>query len=185
MSLMRAALIVLLAAGAVSTAPAAEAASWPQFRGPNRDGICPETGLLESWPEGGPPLAWKMTGLGKGLSSLSIVGGKIFTTGDRGDEQFVTAFDLAGHKELWATKLGGAWKDPASPGARCTPTVDGDLVYATGTYGDLVCVQAKDGKEVWRKNFGTDFGGKMMTMWAFSESPLVDGDKLVCTPGGS
>jgi len=153
---------------------------WPQFRGPNRDGKSAETGLLKSWPKEGPPLLWQMPGLGKGYSSVSIVGGKLYTMGDRNEEQFVICIDPATQKELWAAKVGGPWGD----GPRCTPTVDGERVYAIGTHGDLVCVESAGGKEVWRKNFGKDFGGKMMTVWGYSESPLVDGDKLVCTPGG-
>jgi len=159
---------------------------WPQFRGKNRDGKSSETGLLSSWPQDGPPLAWKITGLGKGFSSISIASGKIFTMGDRKqtdnpekEAQFMIAFDLATKKELWASRVGEPWGD----GPRCTPTVDGDLVYAIGTHGDLVCMQVSDGKEVWRKNFSKDFGGKMMSGWGYSESPLIDGDKLLCTPG--
>ncbi|MHB1033777.1 MAG: PQQ-binding-like beta-propeller repeat protein [Pirellulales bacterium] len=159
----------------------ASAADWPQFRGPNRDGVSTEKGLLQEWPEAGPPLAWKMTGLGRGYATVSIAGGKIFTMGDRGESQYVIAFDFNTHKELWATKVGGPWGDG---GPRCTPTVDGDLCYALGTNGQLVCLQTATGKEVWRKDFGKDFGGKMMSGWTWSESPLVDGQKLICTPGG-
>jgi outer membrane protein assembly factor BamB len=100
--------------------------------------------------------------------------------GDRNEEQFVICIDLATQKELWAAKVGKPWGD----GPRSTPTVDGERVYAIGTHGDLVCVESATGEEVWRKNFGKDFGGKMMSGWGYSESPLVDGDKLVCTPGG-
>ncbi len=163
------------------TAALASAADWPQFRGPNRDGISTEKGLLQEWPEAGPPLAWKMTGLGRGYASISIAGGKIFTMGDRGDSQYVIAFDLNTRKELWATKAGGPWGDG---GPRCTPTVDGELCYALGTNGELVCLEVATGKEVWRKKFEKDFGGKMMSGWTWSESPLVDGQKLICTPGG-
>jgi outer membrane protein assembly factor BamB len=159
----------------------ASAADWPQFRGPNRDGVSTEKGLLQEWPEAGPPLAWKMTGLGRGYATVSIAGGKIFTMGDRGESQYVIAFDFNTHKELWATKVGGPWGDG---GPRCTPTVDGDLCYALGTNGQLVCLQTATGKEVWRKDFNKDFGGKMMSGWTWSESPLVDGQKLICTPGG-
>jgi len=165
-----------MAAGAVP--------DWPEFRGPQRDGKCGETGLLQQWPEGGPKLLWKREGLGKGYSTVSIVGDKIFTTGDLEREgsnsQYIIALDLNTQKELWTARVG----PPHASGPRCTPTVDGDLVYAIGTSGDLVCAEVATGKVVWRKNFETDFGGKMMSMWKFSESPLVDGEKLVCTPGG-
>ncbi|MHC4572852.1 MAG: PQQ-binding-like beta-propeller repeat protein [Planctomycetota bacterium] len=156
---------------------------WPQFRGPNRDGKSLERGLLTRWPEGGPPVAWKVEGLGKGFSSVSIAGGKIFTMGDRDDKQWVIALDLGTRKELWAAKVGEPWKT-GKGGPRCAPTIDGGLVFVIGTHGDLVCLEAATGKERWRRNFGRDFGGKMMSKWGYSESPLVDGDKLVCTPGG-
>ncbi|HYW81162.1 MAG TPA: PQQ-binding-like beta-propeller repeat protein, partial [Thermoguttaceae bacterium] len=160
------------------------AADWPQFHGPSRDAKSTETGLLQEWPEKGPTLLWKMEGLGEGYSTVSIVDGKVFTMGDLGEEddrsQFVIAFDLATRQKLWATRVG----EPHRDGSRCTPTVDGGLVYAIGTSGDLVCVRADTGELVWKKNFEADFGGKMMSGWRYSESPLVDGDQVVCTPGG-
>jgi outer membrane protein assembly factor BamB len=172
---------VLLAADSSSTQPG----DWPQFHGPNRDAICTETGLLQQWPEGGPKLLWKIEGLGKGYSTVSITGGRIFTMGDRrppgqSESQFVIALDLGSRKELWATRVG----PPHEDGPRCTPTVDGELLYAIGTEGDLVCLETATGKVRWRKSFPRDFGGRMMTGWKYSESPLVDGEKLVCTPGG-
>ncbi len=158
---------------------------WPRFRGPNCDGICTETGLLQQWPEGGPPLLWKHQGLGRGYSTVTIADGRIFTMGDRADAdgqtaQFVIALDLDTHEELWATRIGPPHRD----GPRCTPTIDGPLAYALGTEGDLVCLEVATGKIRWRKSLPDDFGGKMMSVWKFSESPLVDGDRLVCTPGG-
>jgi outer membrane protein assembly factor BamB len=160
-------------------------ADWPQFHGPRRDSICRERGLLQQWPEGGPKLLWTLEGLGKGYSSAAIVRGRIFTMGDRpgpGGEpvQFVMAFDLTRRSELWATQLGAAFND----GPRCTPTVVGDLVYALGTDGDLLCLDAATGTVRWRKNLAQDLGGKMMSGWKYSESPLVDGERLICTPGG-
>ena len=170
----------------LASAGLAAAADWPQFRGPNRDGKCEETGLLHQWPAEGPKLLWKLTGLGRGYATISVVGGKFFTMGDRkgeGDEesQCVLAFDLASRKELWATRIGPPHRDG---GPRCTPTVDGELLYVVGTDGDLACLETATGKIRWQKNFARDFGGKMMSVWKFSESPLVDGEKLVCTPGG-
>ena len=161
------------------------AADWPQFHGPNRDNLCLEKGLLDKWPEAGPKLLWKMTGLGKGYSSVAIVGGKLYTMGDResegGSRQTVMAIDLESRKPLWGTPIGPSHKD----GPRCTPTVDGELLYVVGTDGDLVCLETSTGKIRWQKNFDRDFGGRMMSVWKFSESPLVDGDRVVCTPGGS
>lgn len=172
-------------AGMAVLARPAEGGDWPQFRGPNRDGKCEETGLLKQWPEGGPKLLWTMTGLGRGYSTVAIVGGRVYTMGDRkGDDgeksQYVLAFDLASRKELWATRIG----PPHTDGPRCTPTVDGQFLYALGTDGDFVCLETATGKALWRKSFPKDFGGKMMSVWRFSESPLVDGDQVVCTPGG-
>ena len=158
---------------------------WPEFHGPRRDSICRERGLLEEWPEGGPKKLWALGGLGRGYSSVAIAGGKLFTMGDRpaGDEQsqYVIAFDLETRKELWAAPVGPPHVDG---GPRCTPTVDGNRVYAIGTEGDLVCVDAATGDVCWRKSFVDDFEGKFMSVWKFSESPLVDGERLVCTPGG-
>jgi len=161
-------------------------ADWPQFHGPVRDSICREKGLLQTWPEGGPKQLWTLEGLGRGYSTISIAQGKLFTMGDRVDangaeSQYVIAFDLQTRKELWAARVGPAHSDG---GPRCTPTVDGPSLYAIGTDGDLVCVNAKSGRLRWAKNLVDDFQGKFMAVWKFSESPLVDGDRLICTPGG-
>lgn len=161
----------------------AEAADWPQWRGANRDGIGTETSLLRSWPEGGPKLLWEITGLGKGYSSLAIVDGKLYTMGDVRLEsekvQCVLAYDLSTRKRLWAAEVGPTHSD----GPRCTPTIDDGLIYAIGTAGNVVCVEADTGKVRWQKNFQSDLGGRNPG-WKFSESPLIDGGKLLCTPGG-
>lgn len=154
---------------------------WPQWRGPNRDGVATEKSLLKKWSEEGPPLAWKVGGLGSGYSSVAVADGKIFTLGKRSGSEFLIAIDENGHKELWAARLGRPWND----GPRSTPTVDGDRVYAVGPHGDLICVSTAQGKEIWRRSFAKDFGGRMMSGWGFCESPLIDGDKLLCTPGGA
>ena len=165
---------------------AAEAADWPQWRGPDREGRSAETGLLKEWPEGGPKLLYEITGLGTGFSSVAIVAGKLYTMGDispdSGSEkvQCVIAYDLGTKNRLWAAQVGS----PHSDGPRCTPTVDGGLVYAIGTSGNVVCVDAGSGKVLWKKNFQTDLDGGENPGWKFSESPLVDGGKLLCTPGG-
>jgi outer membrane protein assembly factor BamB len=160
---------------------------WPQWRGPNRDGICRETGLLQQWPEGGPTLLWEITGLGSGFSTVSIADGKLYSMGDRdaagGKAQFVYTYDLQTRKELWAARVGPGYTD-TNGGPRGSVTVDGSLAYAIGTEGDVVCVDVQDGKIVWTKNLLTDLGGTRNITWKFSESPLVDGDKLLCTPGG-
>jgi outer membrane protein assembly factor BamB len=178
---------VLLVATAAAPPALAAGGDWHQWRGPKRDGLCTETGLHKQWPEGGPKLLWKMTGVGTGYSSLSIADGRFFTMGDRGPRraaaQFVMAYDLKTRKELWATRAGRPHRG-GEPGPRCTPTVDGNLLYTVGPHGTVTCLESATGKVRWQKNFVSDFGGKMSTMWKFSESPLVDGEKLVCTPGG-
>ena len=179
---MKKSFVVLAAVLAVSSV--AFAADWPQWHGPKRDNISTETGLLASWPAGGPSLAWKVTDIGGGFSSVSVVGDRIFTVGDFGESAFVEALSLKDGKNLWKTKLGKSGGGGGYPGPRATPTVDGDLLFVTGQYGDLVCLHVADGKEVWRKNLEHDFGGKMMSGWGYAESPLVDGENLVCTPGG-
>ena len=168
-----------LTAAATGTSP-----EWPQWRGPNRDDVAHESGLLARWPEAGPPLAWKASGLGGGFSSVAISGGRIYTLGDREGSQQVVAMNLADGKILWTAKLGPIWEDEYG-GPRGTPSVDGERVYALGTDGDLVCLNAATGKEVWRKNLARDFGGSMMSSWRWSESPLIDGDRLIVTPGAA
>jgi outer membrane protein assembly factor BamB len=161
---------------------------WLGFHGPGRDSLCRERGLLKTWPKEGLRLLWKLEGLGRGLSSVSIADGRLFTMGDRPSQgeselQFVMAYDLQTRKLLWATPIGPTHQGD-QPGPRCTPTINGELVYALGTEGDLVCLDAATGAVRWRKSLPNDFGGKMMTGWKYTESPLVDGDKVICTPGG-
>jgi len=177
------ALALLLVAGLGSLA----ADDWPQWRGPNRDAISKESGLLKEWPASGPRLVWKAAGLGSGYSTVAVVGERIYTTGDRPDANYLVALNRADGKILWSAKLGGkagapGWGGFAGP--RATPTVDGDLVFAVDQWGEMACFNAGDGKELWRKNFTTDFGGARPE-WGFSESPLVDGDRVMVTPGGS
>ena len=160
-------------------------ADWPQFRGPNYDDVSRETGLLRQWPAGGPTLAWKATGLGLGFSGVSIVGDRLFTMGDRAGAQYVIALSLRTHKELWATKVGPAFVKNFK-GPRCTPTVEGGLVAALTPQGVLVCLDAGDGQELWRHDLVNEYGAQKMqpTEYAYAESPLIDRDKIVCTPGG-
>jgi outer membrane protein assembly factor BamB len=166
-----------------SQAMAQTAALWPQWRGPNRDGISKETGLLKQWPAEGPPLVWKATGAGRGYSSFSIADGKLYTMGLRGNREFVIAFDIATGKEAWATAHGSAFRNDRGDGPRGTPTIDGDRVYALGGNGDLSALDAKTGKIVWSKNVLKEFGGANIT-WGISESPLVLGNKVLVNPGG-
>lgn len=161
------------------------AADWPQWRGVARDGKSAETGLLTKWPEGGPKLAWKATGLGSGYTNLAVAGDHLYTMGDIDKASRLLALNADGGKVVWSVKVG----KPGAPGwggfggPRCTPTVDGGQVFAVDQWGEFVCVNAADGKELWRKSYEKDFGAERPE-WGFSESPLVDGDKVVVTPGG-
>lgn len=157
---------------------------WPQWHGPNRDAVSKEKGLLHKWPDGGPKVVWKAKGLGGGYSAPSIAAGRIFGMSFRNGEEVVWALTEKDGKELWNRKIAGAGKVGYGDGPRCTPTVDGDRLYALGVSGDLACLDVADGKIVWQKNLAKDFGGRMMSSWGYSESPLIDGDKLICTPGG-
>jgi outer membrane protein assembly factor BamB len=161
----------------------AQSGDWPQWRGPNRDGVSKETGLLKQWPTDGPPLVWKATGAGTGYSSLAITGGRIYTMGVRGDREYVIAFDANTGKELWATANGDRYRDSRGDGPRGTPTIDGDRLYALGGNGDLSAIDTKTGKIIWAINILQKFGGQNPN-WGISESPLVIGEKLLVNAGG-
>jgi outer membrane protein assembly factor BamB len=186
-SLLMKPLPLLILCNALTLAPvlSGAGADWPQWRGPNRNDLCSETGLLKAWPAGGPPLAWKATGLGEGYAGVAIVGDRIYTMGDFADGSQLLALNAADGKRVWATPVGKSGGGGGYPGPRCTPTVDGDLIFALNQHGDLVCAETATGKARWRKNLIKDFGGKMMSGWGYAESPLVDGNKVVCTPGGA
>jgi hypothetical protein len=164
---------------------------WPQFRGPKRDGLSAETGLLKSWPKSGPKLVWSFKNAGLGFSSYSVVGNTFYTLGSRDNDEIILALDALKGTELWTVKLGPIFTSEENvqwgDGPRSTPTIDGKRLYALGAQGELVCldISAAKPKEVWRKNLITDFGGVMMTGWGYSESPLVDGKLLLVTPGGN
>jgi outer membrane protein assembly factor BamB len=172
------------------------AADWPQYRGPNRDDVSPETGLLQAWPKGGPALAWAYENAGVGYSPPSVVGNRVYVTGGRDDKEFLIALDAKGKdvKEVWAAEIGPTfrWKGNSwSAGPSATPTVDGDRVFALGGNGDFLCVDTA-GKEKWRVNLPKDLEGEVNPIgggpknlgWGFTGSPLVDGDQLVIAPGG-
>ena len=164
----------------------ASADDWPQWQGPDRNAISKETGLLKEWPKDGPPLGWKTVGLGGGDSAPSIAAGRIYGMANRGEDEVVWALSEKDGKELWVTRLGPALKQQvpqSKEGPGCTPTVDGALLYVEGLGGDVACLQVNDGKVVWRRSLTSDFGGRV-PMWSYRESPLVDGEKLICTPGG-
>ncbi|VTS06675.1 PQQ-binding-like beta-propeller repeat protein [Tuwongella immobilis] len=161
------------------------AADWPQWRGPNRDGKSSETGLNPSLSE--PKLLWTATGLGNSYSGPAIVGDRIYSMGadKTGNVEYLFCLDATNGKELWRTVFAKFVDNNWGGGPRGNPTVDGDRVYGLGAGGDLVCLNTKDGSKVWAVNFPKDLGGKMMSSWNFSESVLIDGDRVICTPGGS
>jgi len=184
-SFRRGALLALLPLSLTGAALAASG-DWPQFRGPNRDSLSQDTGLLQQLPPAGPPLVWKATGLGAGYSTVSIVGNRVYTIGENNNSSQVIALDAADGEPVWKTRLGksGAPGMPSFEGPRSTPTVEGGLLVAVSQWGDLACLDAAAGKELWRKDYDKDFGGKRPS-WGFSESPLIDGEKVVITPGGA
>ena len=156
------------------------AIDWPQWRGPDRSGTSKESGLLQSWPEDGPKLLWEGGAVGVGFSSLAIKGEYIFTMGDKDGSSHLFCLQKSDGKEIWKVQVGKPGGNYS--GTRCTPTVDEDAVYALGQFGDLICVEVRTGRERWRKNIQQDFGGQAGG-WNYSESVLIDGDLLLCSPG--
>jgi outer membrane protein assembly factor BamB len=161
----------------------ASAADWPQWRGPGRDGKSAETGLLASWPAGGPRLIWKAQGLGEGYSPFAVVGSRLYTQGQQGDQQFVLALDVSTGKQLWKTPSGRSFRIEQGNGPRGTPTIDEDRLYALASDGMLVCLEIGTGKRIWGYNIGQRFGGSV-PKWGYTESPLIEGDRIFVTPGG-
>jgi len=155
---------------------------WPGWRGPNRTDISAETGLLKSWPKGGPKRVWIYEDAGSGYSGPAIVGDKLFTLGTRDDAEHLIALNALTGKELWLIKLSEVLENRWGNGPRSSPTVDGEFVYAMSGTGTLVCVNASNGKTVWKVEMST-LGGRRPG-WGYCESVLIDGEKVVCTPGG-
>lgn len=163
------------------------AEDWPQWQGPNRNAISSETGLLQQWPESGPPLAWKVDGLGGGDSAPAIADGKIFGMSNRDGQEIVWALSESEGKELWATPLGIAVEQrmpQSKEGPGGTPTVDGDRLYVIGMGGRVACLNTNEGDIVWQRSMTEEFGGTLPA-WSYRESPLVDDNKVICTPGSS
>jgi outer membrane protein assembly factor BamB len=181
-----------LSTGGASAQAAADppgATDWPQWRGPNRDGVSPQTGLLKQWPAKGPALAWWADLHGIGYSAPAVVGDRVFVAAaeDEGKwtREFALCLDATNGIELWRVPLpvgDGNSSADWGPGPRATPAVSDGLVYLLGPRGDLVCLKAADGARVWAVNL-KDFGGGI-PLWGYAESVLVDGDVVVCTPGG-
>jgi outer membrane protein assembly factor BamB len=171
-----------LVLAATASALTATAGDWPQWRGPNRDDVSAETGLLKQWPASGPRQVWVFRDAGLGYSGYSIAGGKLYTMGLRGDMEFLIAVDASSGKQLWSAEIAPIFKNGWGDGPRGTPTVDGDRVYAMSGNGTLLCANAATGKPLWTARM-TAFGGRTPN-WGYTESVLVDGNRVVCTPGG-
>jgi len=172
---------ILLAAAVASGAAAGT--DWPQWRGPNRDGVSAETGLLKQWPPGGPPVVWTATGLGNGYGSVAVQGDRVFVQGTAGASSAVFCLKRQDGGKVWSRALGRSLDQDKGGGPRGTPTVDGDVLFALSEAGDLACLRVSDGGVVWARNILADFDGRNPT-WLISESPLVDGAHVVVTPGG-
>lgn len=157
---------------------------WPQWRGPSRDGVSREHGRLSDWSKHAPQLEWIVDGMGRGYASVAIADGRLYTTGNFDDGQGVVAVDSQTGKSIWRRTITSGAPEHQYPGSRCTPTIDGDRVYAITSDGRIACLKTADGEIVWSQDF-QQWGGKMMSRWGFAESPLVDGDRVICTPGGA
>ena len=158
------------------------AADWPCFNGPRQDNISPDTGLLKEWPAEGPKLLFKFDKCGKGYSSVSVVGDTLYTAGDFEDDCMVIALDSSG-KQKWAAPAGGTWNS-SYPGTRATPTIDGDNLYIMNALGEINCLNAKDGTVKWTTNVSFKLKGKKGN-WGYAESPIVDGNNLLCMVGSA
>ncbi len=165
-------------------AASAGAADWPQWRGLQRDGLSPEKGLLVPWPAAGPKMLWKTQGLGEGYSSFAVADGRLYTQGQRGSQAYLIALDVGSGNKVWETAVGAAFHESRGNGPRGTPTVDGDRIYAVAGDGSILCADLKTGKRVWGFNAVREFGGRVPN-WGISESPLIDGSRVIVTPGGS
>jgi outer membrane protein assembly factor BamB len=156
---------------------------WPQWQGPDRTGLSKETGLLKQWPANGPPLVWSATNLGVGYGSIAVKDDRIFLQGSNGRQSLLFSLRRADGKTVWSKALGSSGFNDRGSGPRGTPTVDGDRLYVLTENGDLHCLKAQDAASVWQRNILADFGGRNIP-WLISESPLVDGNDVIVTPGG-
>jgi outer membrane protein assembly factor BamB len=176
-------LLVLLASASLVQTQAPVSSDWPQWRGPARSGISPETGLLRTWPKGGPAAVWNVADLGAGYGSVAVAGDRVYVQGMRNRQSMVTSLARADGRVLWSRALGQAGSNDRGPGPRSTPTVDGDRLYVLTENGHLACLRAADGSVVWQRNILSDFRARNIN-WLLSESPLVDGGRVFVSPGG-
>lgn len=175
-----------LAERKLSDRKADPAVDWPQWRGPNRDGVSTETGLLASWPTDGPKVLWEAK-TGDGFASVAIAKGRAFTIFQDGDHEAVVAWDAETGREIWRYRYECAYKNNYGNGPRSTPTIDGDTIYTVGGSGLMHCLDAftdqPNGKVVWKKDLMEGFAAKV-PKWGVAFSPLVEGDRVFIMPGG-
>ncbi len=175
--------LTCVVASAIALSAQSAAVDWPQWRGPDRTGVSTETGLLAQWPRSGPPVAWSAAMLGAGYGAVSVQGDRVYLQGMRNNQSVVSTLNRADGKPVWVRILGPAGDNDRGPGPRSTPTIDGDRLYALSETGDLACLRVSDGTVVWQRNILKEFKGEN-PYWLLSESPLVDGNLVIVTPGG-
>jgi outer membrane protein assembly factor BamB len=178
------ALFLVIALPVITMSKPAPEADWPQWRGPMRNGLSSETGLLKSWPENGPTVSWTITNLGDGYGSLAIRGDRIYVQGAVEGKSTVFCLNRANGSRIWEVMLGPKVNESRGNGPRSTPTLDGDKVYVLTENGDLACLRERDGARVWGKNILQEYGASN-PKWLLSESPLIDGNRLIVSPGGN
>ena len=177
------ALVLVVGVTVSVAAQLAPGVDWPQWRGPDRTGLSKETGLMKQWPATGPPRVWLTSNLGAGYGSIAVTASRIFVQGLKGSESTVSSLNQADGKLVWSKAVGPTGSNDQGPGPRGTPTVDGDRLYVLTENGDLVCFRIQDGSVLWQRNILKDFSGRNIP-WLISESPLVDGNNVIVTPGG-
>jgi outer membrane protein assembly factor BamB len=176
-------MVLATAITAMLASGVALAEDWPQFRGPNQDGISGETGLLDNWPATGPKEVWRIK-LGQGYSAIAVVGDTLFTMFAQGKDEFAASFDAATGKERWRVRVDSTWKDGQGDGPRSTPTVDDGVVYVVSGSGKFYALSARDGKEIWHRDLRKDYSATI-PRWGFSASAVIDGDHVLLEVGGS
>ena len=183
MTLRPALTLVFVLGTLVSTLTQSATADWPQWQGPDRNGLSTETGLRKQWPAGGPPQLWTIATLGGGYGSIAVKGDQIFVQGARDHQSIVYVLGRTNGRGLWSKAIGPAGTNDRGSGPRGTPTIDGDRMYVLTESGQLACLRIQDGSEIWQRNILRDFSGRQIP-WLISESPLVDGNHVIVTPGG-
>jgi outer membrane protein assembly factor BamB len=174
--------VFVVGTGVVTGGQSDPGIDWPQWQGPDRTGLSKETGLLREWPASGPPIVWSASNLGGGYGSIAVKGDRVYLQGLKGSTSIVSALNRADGKSVWSKTIGPSASNDQGDGPRGTPTVDGDRLYVLTENGDLACLKT-DGTAVWQRNILRDFGGRNLR-WLISESPLVDGNNVIVTPGG-